>query len=190
MKNIFFPLKMTHHSNEHFSKVLRPLQQIIHLEFESAMRKNLWIFFQKYGFIRKIEPFHLRMKHNIIQMTATDGLTVPYSINTIFQYIFDCLSFNSMNGNFDLVFQDFNRLWMVSVTLILNGSPQKTFERGQITALRRPIDIRISADYSIFKNGAQKIDCYVGSVSSGPALLKSNVIHVVIRPAIEENEIL
>ena len=26
---------------------------------------------QKYGFIRKIEPFHLRMKHNIIQMNAT-----------------------------------------------------------------------------------------------------------------------
>ena len=24
--------------------------------------------FQKYGFIKKIEPFHLRMKHNIIQM--------------------------------------------------------------------------------------------------------------------------
>ena len=32
-------------------------------------KKNLWIFFQKYGFIRKIETFHLRMKH-IIQMTS------------------------------------------------------------------------------------------------------------------------
>ena len=29
------------------------------------------------------------MKHNIIQMTTTAGLTVPHSINPIFQYIFD-----------------------------------------------------------------------------------------------------
>ena len=71
-----------------------------------------------YGFIRKIEPFHLRMKH-IIQMTATAGLTVPHSINPIFQYIFDFLGFNPMNGNFDFVFQGLNRLWMISVTLIL-----------------------------------------------------------------------
>ena len=46
------------------------------MEFESVIKKNLWIFFQKYGFIRKIEPFSLRMKHNIIQMTSTAGLTV------------------------------------------------------------------------------------------------------------------
>ena len=38
----------------------------------------------------------------------------------------------------------------------LNGSPQKIVQCGQITAPRRPIDIRISADYSIFENGAQK----------------------------------
>ena len=126
-------------------------------------KKNLWIFFQNYGFIRKIEPFHLRMKHNIIQMTATSGLTVPYSTNPIFQYIFDFLSFIPTNRNFDFVFQG---------TLILNGSPQKIVQRGQITVPRRPIDIRISADYSIFENGVQKIDCYVGCVASGPVLLK------------------
>ena len=43
---------------------------------------------------------------------------------------------------------------MVSITLILNGSPQIIVQRGQITAPRRPIDIRISVDYSIFENGA------------------------------------
>ena len=68
-------------------------------------KKNTWIFFQKYGFIRKIKPFHLGMKHNIVQMTATAGLTVPHSIKAIFQYILDCLGFNPMNGNFDFVFQ-------------------------------------------------------------------------------------
>ena len=30
-----------------------------------------------------------------------------------------------MNGKFDFVFQGLNRLWMVSVTLISNGSSQK-----------------------------------------------------------------
>ena len=45
------------------------------------------------------------MKYNI-QMPATADLTVPHSINTIFQYIFDCLGFNPMNGYFDFVFQD------------------------------------------------------------------------------------
>ena len=58
-------------------------------------------------------------------MTATAGLTVPHLINPIFQYIFDCLGFNPINGNFDFVFRGLNRLWMVSVALILNGSPHK-----------------------------------------------------------------
>ena len=66
------------------------------------------------------------------------------------------------------------------VTLILNGSPRKIVQRGQITAPRRPIDIRISADYSIFENGAQKIDCYVDCVACGPVLLKPNVVHVIL----------
>ena len=149
------------------------------MEFESAIKKNLWTFFQKYGFIRKIEPFHLRMKH-IIQMTAMAGLTVPHSINPIFKYIFDCLGFNPMNINFDFVFQGPNHLWMVSVTLILSGFPQKIVQRGQITDPRRPIDIRISADYSIFENGVQKSDCYLGCVASGPVLLKPNVVRVIL----------
>ena len=136
--------------------------------------------FSKYGFIGKIEPFHLRMKQNIIQMTATAGLTGPHSIKPIFQYIFDCLGFNPMNGNFDFVFKGLNRLWMVSVTIILNNSPQKIVQRGQITAPRRRINIRISVDYSIFENGAQKIACYVGCVASGPVLLKPNVVHVIL----------
>ena len=110
------------------------------------------------------------MKQNIIQMTATASLTVRHSINPIFQYIFDCLGFNSMNGNFDFVFQGLNRLWMVSVILILNDSPQKIVQRGQIKAPMRPIDIGISADYSIFENGAQKIYYYVGCVAIGLVL--------------------
>ena len=47
-------------------------------------------------------------------------------------------------------------------------------------APRRPIDIRISADYSISENGAQKIDCYVSCVASGPVLLKPNNVHDIL----------
>ena len=75
-------------------------------------------------------------QHNIIQMTATAGLSVPHSIKPIFQYIFDCLGFNPMNGNFDFAFQGLNRLWVVSLTPILNGSLQKVAQGGQITAPR------------------------------------------------------
>ena len=91
--------------------------------------------------------------------------TVPHSINPIFQYIFDCLGFNPMNGNFDFVFEGLNRLWMVSVTLIFKGSPQKIVQQGQFTTPRRLINFRILSDYLIFENGAQKIDFYVGCVA-------------------------
>ena len=53
--------------------------------------------FQNYSFIKKVESFHLRMKHNVIQITATAGLTVPHSINPIFHYIFDCLGKRSIS---------------------------------------------------------------------------------------------
>ena len=135
------------------------------MEFEFAIKKNLWIFFHKYRFIRKI-----------IQITVTAGLIVAHSINSIYQYIFDYLGFNPINSNFDFVFEGLHRLWMVSVILILNGSSQKIVQHGQITAPRRPIDIRISADYSIFENCAQKIDCYVSYVTSGSVMLSPNVV--------------
>ena len=63
-------------------------------------------------------------------MIATAGLIVTHSINPIFQYIFDFLGFNPMIDNFDCVFQGLNRLWMLSVTLILSGSPQKIVQRS------------------------------------------------------------
>ena len=121
------------------------------MEFESDIRKNLWIFFQKYGFIRKIESFHLRMKH-IIQMTSTVGLTLAHSINPNFSVHFRLFGLQSRERQ--LRFR-LNRLWMVSVTIILNDFLQKIVQRGEIKAPTRPIDIRISADYSIFENGAR-----------------------------------
>ena len=70
------------------------------------------------------------MKHNIIQMTFADGLTVRHSIIPIFQNIFDCFGFRPMNENFDFVFQGPSRLWMVSETLTLNAIPTKNSPTG------------------------------------------------------------
>ena len=69
------------------------MYRVGHLTFEIwiGYKRNLWIFSQKYGFSRKIESFHLKMKHSIIQMTATAGLTVLHSMNPIFHSIMDCL---------------------------------------------------------------------------------------------------
>ena len=43
------------------------------------------------------------MKHKIIQMTATAGLTVPHSTNPIFKYIFDCLGKMSIRSISEIV---------------------------------------------------------------------------------------
>ena len=41
------------------------MYRVVHLTFGIwiGYKKSLWISSQKYGFIEKIEPFHLRMKH-------------------------------------------------------------------------------------------------------------------------------
>jgi len=56
---------------------------------------------------------------------------------------------NGPDGVFNLVLLVVNRLWVVGVTLILYGTPQKIVQRGQIAAARRPVDIAVSADYAI-----------------------------------------
>ena len=82
-----------------------------------------WLYWKEY-------TLKSNMEHNIIQMTAMAGSTVAHSVDLIFQYIFDCLGLYFVNGNFDFMFQVVNRLWMVSVTLVLNGSPQEIIQRS------------------------------------------------------------
>lgn len=72
------------------------------------------------------------MKHDFIQMSSTAGLTIPDSINSIFQHIFECFCFKLTNSNFDFLFQVLNCLWVVSVTFILDSFPLKIVQRRQI----------------------------------------------------------
>ena len=76
-------------------------------------KKNLWIFFQKYGFIRKIEPFNLRIKY-IIQMTATTGLTVPHSTNTRFKMLHKSRWNVKMYITLTTISYKMRRLWLCS----------------------------------------------------------------------------
>ena len=108
------------------------------------------------------------MKHNIIQMTATADLTVPQSINLIFS-TFSIVKFGLQSHEYQLRFH------------VSRPQSSLNVQRGQITALRRPIGNRISADYSIFENAGKKIDCYVGCVARRPVLLQPNVVHIVHR---------
>lgn len=87
-------------------------------------------------------------------MTTMADLTLPYPINPIFQFFFNCLDSDRMNGNFDFVFQEL-------LTKMKN-------QRCHITAPRSPNDIRISDCYSISKNNAQMFDGFIGRVASGP----------------------
>lgn len=72
------------------------------------------------------------MEHDFIQIASTAELTIPDSINSIFQYIFECFCFKFTNSNFDFLFQVLNRLWVVSVTFILDSFLQKIVQRRQI----------------------------------------------------------
>ena len=42
-------------------------------------KKHLWIFFQKYGFIRKIEPFHLTVVGNFPRLMKFGYFHAPKS---------------------------------------------------------------------------------------------------------------
>ena len=67
----------------------------------------------------------------IMQLTVTAGLKYPIRSTQFFSTLtYNCLGFNPMNENFDFVFQGLNCIWMVNVTLILNGSPQNLVQGG------------------------------------------------------------
>ena len=81
-----------------------------------------------------MQSFPLIMENNFIQMADSAGHAVAYTISPIFKHIID--------------------LWLVGVTLVFDGIPQKRVQRCQISASRWPNDISFAADNAIFKNRA------------------------------------
>ena len=84
------------------------------------------------------------------------------------------------NGFTNIVLLSVNCLWLVSVTLIFNGTTQKIVQRYEIATSRWPNDISSAADNAISKNKAQNIDYRFGCVAHSAILLKPNVANTLL----------
>ena len=90
------------------------------------------------------------------------------------------------NGFTNIVLLSVNCLWLVSVTLIFNGTTQIIVQRYEIATSRWPNDISSAADNAIFKNRAQNIDCSFGCVARNAILLKPYVANTLLFNFCEE----
>ena len=62
-----------------------------------CLKKNYWIFSQISFFYLKVQSFRLIMENNYIQMAASSGHAVAYTIGPIFKHI-DCVQLYFTNG--------------------------------------------------------------------------------------------
>ena len=80
------------------------------------------------------------MENNFIQMAASAGHAIAYTIGPISKHIIDCVQLYFTNGFTNIVLEIVNCLWLVGVTLIFDGIPQ-IVQRCQIAAPRWTNDI-------------------------------------------------
>ena len=64
---------------------------------ENVLKKLLNIFSNFFLYL-KVQSFRLIMENNFIQMAASAGHTVAYTIGPIFKYIIDCVQLYFTNG--------------------------------------------------------------------------------------------
>ena len=95
------------------------------------------------------------MENNFIQMAASAGDAVVYTIVTIFKHIILCSCISPMAS------------WILS-------------SKASIAAPRWPNDISYAVDNAIFKNRAQKIECSFGCVARSAVLLKPHVANILL----------
>ena len=65
--------------------------------FEKCFKKSTFIFYLK------VQSFQLIMENNFIQMDASAGHAVAYTIGPIFKYIIDCVQLYFTNGFTNIV---------------------------------------------------------------------------------------
>ena len=102
------------------------------------------------------------------------------AIGLIFKHIIDCVQLYFTNGFTNIVLKSVNYLWLVGVTLIFDGTPQKIVQRCQIAAPKWPNEISSAADNAIFKNRTQNIECSFVCVARSAILLKPNVANIIL----------
>ena len=59
--------------------------------FENTLKKKLLNIFSNFFFYLKIQSFQIIMENNFIQMAASAGHAVAYTIGPIFKHIIDCV---------------------------------------------------------------------------------------------------
>ena len=143
--------------------------------FRKMLKKNYWIFSQISFFYLKVQSFQLIMENNFIQMAASAGHVVAYTIGSIFKHMCSCISPMASQ-----ILSFVNCLWLVDATLIFDGTLQIMVQRCQIAAPMWPNDISSAADNAIFKNRAQYIECSFGCVAHSAVLLKPNVANILL----------
>ena len=120
------------------------------------------------------------MENNFIQMAASAGHVVAYTIGSIFKHIIDCLQLYFTNRFTNIFYYSVNCLWLIDVTLIFDGTLQIIVQRSQIAASKWPNDISSAADNAIFKNKAQNIQCSFRCVARSAVLLEPNVANILL----------
>ena len=108
------------------------------------------------------------MENNFIQMAASTGQAVAYTIAPIFKHIIDYVQLYFTNDFTNIVLYSVDCLCLGGVTLIFDGTPQTIVQRWQIAVPRWPNAISSAADNAIFKKRAQNI------------LLKPNVANIFL----------
>ena len=106
------------------------------------------------------------MENNFIQMAASAGHAVAYTIGPIFKHI---------------------NIYSI-VTFIFDSTPQIIDQRCQIAVPRRSNGISSAADNAIFKNRAQNIECSSSWVARIAIQLKPNVANILIFAFCEQKQ--
>ena len=138
--------------------------------FGKCFKKKLLNIFSNLFFYLKVQSFHLVMENNFIQMVASAGHAVPYTIGRIFKHIIDCVQLYFTNGFTNIVLWSVNCFWVVGVALIFDGTPEIIVQWCQIAAPRWPND----NDNESFKNRALNIECSFGCVARSSVLFFVN----------------
>ena len=120
------------------------------------------------------------MENNFIQMAASTGQAVAYTIAPIFKHIIDYVQLYFTNDFTNIVLYSVDCLCLGGVTLIFDGTPQTIVQRWQIAVPRWPKDNSFAVDNAIFKNRAQNIECSFGCVACSAVLLKPNVANILL----------
>ena len=120
------------------------------------------------------------MENNFIQMAASTGHAVAYTIDSIFKHIIDCVQLYFSNGFTNIVLLSVKCLWLVGITLTFDGTPHIIVPRSQFATPTWPNNKSSAADNAILKNRAQNVECSFGCVARRAVLLKPNVANIPV----------